>query len=62
MLDMMRWPYPGPVTGSIYDQDPILMDKFAIIASRKSAYQEQERKRSERSSGPKKPLSQRKGK
>lgn len=46
LLDSMKWPVVGPVAGSIYDQDPILMDKFAqIFAARNKHQAEEQRKR-----------------
>lgn len=58
-MEATKWSYPGPVTGSLYDQDPILMDKFQMIRSEKNRVQAEEQRRQSQKNKPKVPLSQR---
>lgn len=37
-----------PIAGGVYDQDPLLMDKFAYMFSRRAVIQEEEAKKRER--------------
>ena len=47
--EAMKWNHL-PVEGGIYDQDPVLLDRFRIIWSEKAKHEEEERKAQERKS------------
>jgi hypothetical protein len=43
----MKWNHL-PVSGGVYEQDPLLMDKFMYIFSERSLHEEREAKKKER--------------
>ncbi len=46
LCEGFKWTLPVP--GGIYAQDPVLMDKFAYMFSRRAVIQEEEAKKRER--------------
>ena len=47
LLSNMRWPYPGPTTGSVYEQDPDWIDKVSFIFSEKNKHEAAEQRKRE---------------
>lgn len=50
LCEGMKWAHL-PVAGGLYDQDPILLERWRIIFAKRAEYQERERQKQERQSG-----------
>lgn len=60
-MDMAKWPHMGPVTGSIYDQDPMWVVKMDYIFIERNKFKNEEAKKEQRKADQAKSSAARKG-